>query len=55
MTFEKAFGRPPGSEPRLYWQPWLGDHVSLRPADMDDVNPAQLVSSYEYAKGDGGA
>jgi len=52
VTFENAFGKPPGHEPRLYWQPWLGDHVGLSAGDMDTMSPAQLVASYEYAKRD---
>lgn len=51
MTFEKVFGAV-GEEPRSYWQPWLGDWFSLRPADMADMTPGQLSACHKHTQRD---
>ena len=42
--WERRFGPLPGEvDPRLYWSPGLGDRCGLRPDDMGDLTPDQLM------------
>lgn len=34
--------------PRLYWQPWLGDHVGVSLGDLGDLRPVDLMRALEY-------
>ena len=44
-----VIGLPPGEEPRLYWNSLLGHFVGLRPGDITDLTPAQLLDAQKLA------
>lgn len=37
-------------KPELYWQPFLGDWFSLRPVDLGDLRPQDLVRCIDHAQ-----
>jgi len=47
--FKAALG-PPGEKPESYWGPALGHVCHLRPADINDLTPAQLFACFEAIK-----
>ena len=44
------FGKPLGERPESYWQPFLGDWFSLRPSDIGEMTPVQLMGCVQYTE-----
>jgi hypothetical protein len=39
--------------PDRYWQPWLGEACGVRPCDIGDLTPHQLLACHKWAVGRG--
>jgi len=40
------FGALPGNRPESYWRWWMGKEIHLRPCDLGDVTPIELMDAY---------